>query len=548
MLTEEQITYVMHELGLDPGDIRAKQTIKLIAASKPDGQIDARFINSLRADLLEKANVISATRSLRSKSQNNYFSIYMNKILASALVVALVLVAGGLWYIQQTDRPLFTLNQQGADTQLLSGEYGVTGVGNESFGDLAKLTVATAARGGSAGLNGAGEMAEAPTQIPDRQVADITGNNATGISLGGDQKPLIWPGPMNFDFRYEGQDLPQLAQDQSVLKRTRPVQIPSVVDRIVSLMSFGLIDMSKFRDLKIQNFSFVEDREFGYGINVDVQNGFVNIYQNWEKWPQQDVPTCLALEICPPQNNLTINELPSDEESIQIANRFLNDYNVSREGYGAPFVQDAWRTYYERTEDKTNYYIPEQVQVIFPLVIEGAQVFDEGGNLTGMSVMIDARTRRAISVNELTTKQFERSVYKGETDSNRILEIAERGGFRNYSYEEPGVKKTRLNLDTPTIEMVKIWFSSDDYRTSNELFVPAFVFPVKNWVEAGYYRPNIVVPLVADILDSDVDQGRPIPLSDPMPVEPDGGNGSTSSASPGRDIAEPTMQILPINE
>ena len=544
MHTPEQITYIMQELGFDPNNAEARKVVERLASAKPNVPIDDRFIALLREDIQSQAAQFASSNT---NSTNNFLSIFMNKILASALVVLLVVVAGGVWYIQRTDKPLFNSQQFGGDggEQILSGKYGVTAAEEESFGDLAKVAIVANGRGGN---NANSSMAQLELNNPSlsgaQKEAIINGTNPVS-----DADKLIAPGepypaPQNYVFKYDGGDLPQLAQEQGVLKRTKPAQPSSLVSRIVGMLSFGLIDLTKFQDVKLQSFAFVEDREFGYGIGVDLQNGFVNLYQNWERWPQPygDV-ACMGMEICPQPPRISIDDLPSDEEAIQIADQFLADYSVSREGYGAPQVQDyAWRTFYERSTDKANYYIPEQVQVVYPLMLEGKAVFDEGGNISGMNVTVDARTKRATSLYDLTTKQFTISQYKGETDSKRILDVAERGGFRNYLYTDPNVKtKTTLELDTPTIEMVKIWYSADNYKSSDELFVPAYVFPIKNWEAAGYYRKNVFVPLVADILESDRDYGQPIPLDSPMPVEPDGGNGSSGTSSGSAGATEPAV-------
>ena len=527
MLTQEQITQIMQEHGLSPGDAKSRAAIEQFAAAKPNAHIDARFIATLREDLYAR------TSQTQNKS-SNLFSMFMNKILASALVVMIALVAGSFWYIQQnTDKPLFSTNQSvvgGDDNQILSGKYGVTGVAEESFGDLDKVAiVAASGRGNMSTGNNASSAPATEMMTNDQKMAAPS----TSVGSGGGDTNLIWPGPQNFVFDYEGTALADLPQTQAVLKRAKPVQSAGIVDRIIGMLSFGLIDMTKFQDIKLQNFAFMEDREYGYGINVDIQNGLVSMYQNWEKWPQPALtaPSCMGMEICPPQNPITIDQLPTDAEAIAIADQFLTDYSISKEGYGTPVVQDSWRIYYERAADKRSYYIPEQVQVLYPIQLEGNPVYDEGGMLTGLNVMVDARTKRVTNMSDLMTKQFEKSEYQGETNAKRILDIAQRGGFRNMPYTEPGIKKTTLILETPQTQMVKIWYSTDNYRSSNELYVPAMVFPIKNWQETGYWRQNVIVPLVSDILDTDNQNGQPIPLDGgPATSDPVTGSGSTEPA------------------
>jgi hypothetical protein len=503
------------------------QISKKLADSAPQAKPDAKFLSELRGRIEQQARELNQPASI--SHTNNYFSMFMNKILVSALVVVVVLVAGGFWYTQRTGQPLLKLNSDGE--QLLSGKYGVTALEEESFGDLAKLAIVANGRGGNAQGNAQTESQKmtAPGMAANQDTATAP---ATGAG-GGDMSILPYPGPAAYTFKYTGTELTNLPATVDVLKRTKPVQPPSLVSRVVNLLSFGLVDLSRFTDVKLQYFSFAEDRDYGYAINVDLMQGVVSLSQNWEKWPQLQM-------IDHPSEPVKESELPTDEEAIVIAGQFLATYGVSLEAYGKPMVNNRWRVQYDlaSASEKIGYYIPEQVQVVYPLVLEGNEVLDEDGQPSGLSVMIDARSKRVVSIYDLTTKQFEKSQYAGVIDSKRLIERAEQGGFRNYPYYDPNASRVELQLDTPTQELVKIWYSTDNYRTNNELYVPALVFPIKNWEKSGYWRQSVIVPLVKDILDSD--QQPPImPLEQPMPVDvPVSSPPSGGSTEP---AVEPTM-------
>ena len=131
--SEDQITQILTELDLDPEDSKMRTVITQILAQKPDVQIDKKFIASLREDLAARAQTLENKNS--NKFTINFFSITMNKILTSALIVMVVLAGSGVWYIQQSDRPLFKskLGDSVAE-QVLSGKYSVNEAGAESFG------------------------------------------------------------------------------------------------------------------------------------------------------------------------------------------------------------------------------------------------------------------------------------------------------------------------------------------------------------------------------------------------------------------------------
>lgn len=589
MYTPEQLNQILDELGLDPADTGARESaralLEQLASAQPNVPIgDQSFISRLRVDLQARVQVstqaavasaveptpAAAPAPSASYSQphqsTNFLSMFMNKLLASALVVIVVLVGGGLWYIQQTDKPLFRSQQSGGTDQLLSGKYDVKSVAQESFGNLDKVAIVSATD--AAKLNNSANSANNASLAMGQAsqglgAGQADGNGYAGISLAnsptttetapapapdkmiapgepypGDQVPP-YPGPISYTFHYEGSgSLPGLADTQPVLKRLKPDQPVTIISRIINLLSFGLIDLNKFQNVKLQNVSFIEDRDNGYGIYVDVQGGNVSMYQNYEKW--------LYPEGIPP---VLVKDLPSDEEAIGIADKFLADYSVSREGYGKPRVVEQWRVAYEQASeaDRANFYIPEQIQVVYPLLLEGKEVLDEGGNVYGMSVMVDVRTKRVVNLAELISKQFERSDYKGESDGKRILSVAENGGFRNYNYIDQNAKKVELRLETPTVQMVKIYYSADNYRTNSELYMPALVFPIKNWKENNYWRQTVIVPLVKSILDTDNQPPVQIMPMD-VPVSSDGAgssSGSAGSAVQGANTSEPVVMPEP---
>lgn len=517
--TNKILQIVIEELGLDPEDASVRETIESLIAGRPDVPINESFIQELRSKLLERAHEQTLHPTKQSFNVINYF---MNKTFVAAVLVLLILAAGGAWIAGQSNPSLLKIaNKNGSDTELLSGKYAVTELSANSFGELTTANLASNGRSGnrtleSAGGDNAGTFAPNTSQPESKMIApgEPYPNTPSDTSL-------PFPGGEVYTFTYTGEALANLAQTESVYKRAKPVQSSSFIDRIIQTISLGLIDLTKFRDAELQSFTINENRDFGYSLNVSVDQGAVNIFQNWEKWPQPFVD-CREEE-CFTQNRIKMEDLPSDEEAISIATNFLNEYSISTAGYGQPKVQNQWRAMYENILEKANFYFPEQVQVVFPLMLNGQLVYDESGNLHGMSVIVDARTKRAISLNELTTKQFETSDYVGETDAKRIVGIAERGGFRNYPYTYPGAKEIKLELGTPTREMVNMWYSKDG-KAGQPLYIPALIFPIKNSPKTNYWRQNVIVPLVKEVLDSD--NQPPITIFDAI-------QGSATSGSSG---------------
>jgi hypothetical protein len=312
--------------------------------------------------------------------------------------------------------------------------------------------------------------------------------------------PKIGLVPESYRFIYKGGDLPSLASQQPVLRRIKNSGAQGA-DQLIKTFTLGLLDLGKFQQMRLQNFALVEDREFGYMVNVDLSQGTASIYQNWEKWPQP-YAQCQD-EACMQRYRLQLSALPSDAEALSIARAFLNDHGISTTAYGAPYVNNDWREDFERSQDKANYYIPDSVSVVYPLQLEGQTVLDEGGNRTGLYVSVDVRHRRVSNVSELTSQRYEKSLYEGETDQNRLVALAERGGWRSYyPLADAGVqgqKIVNLDLGTPTIGLMRLWHYT--VPVSQELYVPALVFPVTNRpVTPGYFPKQVAIPLVKEVL------------------------------------------------
>jgi hypothetical protein len=467
--------------------------------SLPSNNFKVAFREQLRD------TIISKQQTNQSSIKQLTFFTSMNKYVLPIAILAIVVAGTGYWYAQNagTNQPLISLD---SGNKLLPGKYSVTEVAQNSFGDLDKVSVIsgenqkrTQSGGGSGGSAGNNPVS--------------AGVAATDKMIAPSDPSIMPPYGDTFRFVYEGEKLGELANMQPVMKRLKPQQDETLVSRIVQMFSFGLVDMSKFNNARIQNFSFMEDKEYGMGINVDLNYGSVSIYQNYEKWPQVEY-RCDAT-YCGSYPRIKAEDIPTDEQALAIADQFIKDYQVSLEGYGQPKVYDYgtnWRILYERSSvDKSTFAFPETINVVYPLTLEGKEVLDEGGNPTGIYVTIDIRSRKVNNLYGLETKQFEKSNYIGVNDTDRLMKVAERGGYNNGLYDGGSNRVTNLHLDTPTVEMVKIWYTTDYTKPGQDLYVPALVFPIKDWEKNNYWRKNVIVPLVKDILDNE-NRSQPIPL------------------------------------
>ena len=169
--------------------------------------------------------------------------------------------------------------------------------------------------------------------------------------------------------------------------------------------------------------SFLEDKEFGYMVNIDFANGNISLSQNWQKWPQ---PKCDENGCA--QTPLTQNDIPSDEEFARITDAFLAQYGIQKTLYGKPQVDSAPRIMYARAiAAGETPFISDQYTVTYPLVIEGKDIYNEYGGLKGLSLTVDIRTKKVVGMYGLEKENRISSVYTNMTDTETMNKIIKSG-------------------------------------------------------------------------------------------------------------------------
>jgi hypothetical protein len=459
---------------------------KELKDARPETRFDARF----EADL--KRRFLAGLPAGRPSRISSFFEIMKKTTYLIPAGAALVLLLA------------LALNANVTTTGLPSREASSTaGVSIEpldgnAFGLLALSTAVSSPRPESGGGSGIG--------LRQDSVAAPTAPLGLGAA-GGDAKmiaPDSWPGAINYRYVYNGGAIDGLDSSLAVLKR---VKGSAVGVRDLGGLTTDLLDLSRLSDLKAGSYALFEDREFGYAIYVDLNEGTVSINQNWAKWPHPEL-ACRD-EACFQQYRLKAEDVPADDAVIAIADAFLADYGIDKTGLGAPVVRSEWRIAYAQATDKSFVYIPDSVNVVYPQMVEGRAVVDEGGP-SGLYVGVNVRQRRVDNVYGLTTQRYQSSFYDAETDEKRILGIVERGGVWGYMME--GAKTVEVEVGQPERVWTRSWLP-DAAGNGQELLVPALRFPILNKpANEPYFRDSIVVPLIKDVLDQNSGGGGGFPM------------------------------------
>lgn len=461
-----------------------------LASAKPSVVMSSDFKTTLRGQLIERASGLNKNINYTHKES---WIMTWNKFFlgfgASLVVVALV------WYATSGS----IIGTPKNAVQVLSGEYKVTSQAAGSFGSLT-----TSGSGAELALGGDTATRSQSGGGSDSASSAVVTSPAYGGAGGGGDAKMIAPYPeVQYKFKYTGGALPVLADQQEVFKRIKGIDSDSA-SSIIGSIKLGLFNLQRLTSTALENITLTENRENGYSVNLNFVEGSASFYENWRMWSSPD-RECRD-EACFNRNRLKLSDVPDDAKIFAIADQFINEYQISRERYGAPVINDYWRQEYNRSTDKVNYYIPDVVSVVYPYIVGNTPVFDEGGMPTGLNVSVNIRKMLVSNVGEITTQQYFSSYYAGLTDERALVDLAEKGGFRYYYgyplIEGDQIKTTTIELGTPVSGMMRFW-KYDNNGSGDELYAPALIFPVLNKTETGYYRDNVVVPLVKEIIEND---------------------------------------------
>ncbi len=451
----------------------------LVGKVKPQGPDATPDENFKRGLFMRLDSEISNQNNRKEPTINYNFMKKLNIALAGLVGIAIV--------------ALIVITNPQKSSVSLPGDQQITHAGSRAFGSLTNVTLANArgqGGGGNANAAEADKMAATPSAVsPD-----------PGFGGGGSSESMIYQ-PIDYKFVYKGEAFSIDESSLEVFERQKGFGSNLDLASFLSNFSVGMFDINKFSDAKLDYVTASQDRDFGYTLSLDLKQGSVYIGENWEKWMTPD--RMCTDEACWQANRLKIDQIPADEVVINIANQFLDEFGISRDAFGEPFVQNMWRVEYARMADPNIAYVPDMISVVYPTKITGQEVYDEGGTKTGMYVSVNVRQNKVSSVGELTSQRFQGSSYETEQDSAALIKLAENGGYRSYmlypAADRPDAKTETLELGTPTRALVRMWQPLNG--TTRDLYVPSLIFPITQKSDA-YYFQNIIVPLVKDILNS----------------------------------------------
>lgn len=534
-----EINKILEELyAIDSSLKEYEETLKTLisrmADLKPDTKFDKHFAARLKKEILQHDNNFKINFNFMNKK------IYL--IASSVAVLGVVAILIGFNYKFFPDQNLVVPNNSNdvANLQNTSSESAVVKLLDGAYGTLAILTNAgaTVNQENFQPLAPVSTLGGMPVSLGSESMSSgrgvATSKIMTSPSFGGGTVSAIAPDMAvgstpntkmmvpNYGYKYvykgEPLDLKDLKGD--VYRRVKgDGRMGKDLANLISNQNFNLVSLKAFQDLKMTNLSLTEDKELGLMINFDFNEDNVYISENWEKWRNLAREACLD-DACFNRFQLKISDVPDNNTVISLADNFLKTYNVNLEHYGQAIAEDTWRTDYKMMADKNNYYVPEYMTVVYPLLVNNEAVRDQSGNYAGLRVTVNLTKKLASGLNGLTPYRFESSAYTLETDSSNVIKAVENGGWNHFYYMQTTDVK-ELELGTPVKSLVQTW--KYDGSKNEELMVPALIFPILNAPAEYYGNKFITIPLVQEMLDELNNQsswsggsgGVPVPMGGP---------------------------------
>jgi len=485
---------------------------KLIKTSKPDTKIDKRFALKLRAQLLGNTSFQSSELGILDQIINSFkYMTNMYKYAGAVAVVVLAVAAG-----------VYATQKQGNIKLAFAPE--ITGVGASAFGSLVsqdgKGSVLQGAPVAEDSSNSADQSSAMELSRVTSSIAPVAGyGGGGGVSTGMVGEKMIWPGPAPIAYKYTGDEFTLENSTVNVMRRVKGYQASQNLANMIGSMNLGIINLKAFSQTQVQNINLVEDKDFGYYININLYDGTISLNENWERWDNLNTK-CGSDQRCYDDNRLKLSDVPSDDELIRISNDFLQERGIGTDTYGTAEVINDWRMWLDQQPAEYQ-YITETITVRYPLIINNEVVYDQSGTPYGLSVSVNVRYKRVSSIWGLSSQQYEASEYEAITDVDKIIAYAEAGGMTGpVYYEVDGATNAayeNIELGTPEYVLIQLYNYQDN--KSNELLVPALRFPIVNQPKDNsyYWRTSVVVPLAKELMnDYALPEPRPMPVDDPV--------------------------------
>ncbi|MFA5355147.1 MAG: hypothetical protein WC302_00190 [Candidatus Paceibacterota bacterium] len=435
--------------SLQPQEEYLIKLIQELLLSKPDSAIDENFVSSLRARVLEMSKSLREERPRFSFSKLSY-------AFAGTAVILLALIS----FINLPEQSIQGLVVDRAK----DNAFGEITFSADSSEESAQDYIGSSEKFGLGGAGDGNDSKSAPSALDS-------------------ETSMVFPDLVNYEYVYAGEDFDIQNGKVTVYKKT--LEYNDSLSGLLKGIKLDGVDIGKFSNLKVDSIQISEDKDQGYILYAYPKENIVYIGQNWEKWPgyydgRENQQSSFA-------------QLP-DSKAIEIADKFLSNYNIDHSAFGSGEVIG-----HANIEDA----ITESATVVYPLQIEGNDVYSQSGYKYGLNVVVDFRTGKVANVSNINAGNFQSSDYDSDLTKEQIISYAKKGGIQGSYVYEQAAKTVEIRMGTPIYALVQTW--KYDGSESFELLVPSLIFPVENIENYKYYYgSDVVVPLVGGMMEQEI--------------------------------------------
>ncbi len=471
--------------------------VEKLMKSDPAVEPDTEFVKRLRMQLKNRAAELS---SPASAGFSRWLYAFGGAVTA-AVIIPVAFVA------MNNMKPATTFKQDGS--ALFS--YSVKEEGESAFGSLSMMNAndMTSARPPEGKMMGVGGGGVTVTNAVAVEAPAPQAMMARDMDAGVDTK-MIAPYPITtYAYVFEG-ELPELTSSVAVYKRiTAGKSVP--FSALANSLNLGNIDLASFAGMNMDSVSFSQNKPYGYQMNVNLRESSVNLDAQWDQWPQSKCQT----DACFQAERVKLSDVPSEDQLIAAANAFVKDHSIDMTHYGTPTVDMQWKRDYDRAPNKNDAWIPDQMRVLYPLVIDSNPVSDQSGMPFGISIGVHVKSRKVMNVYGLMSRDYAKSEYAGVTDKKQItdyLSTLDQYGWAPDAGTE--TKTATVTLGTPVMGY-SVYYKYDS-NVTQELLIPSLTFPISD-IKGGeqyFFRQSVVIPLASEMLKQQQDGGRPMPMED----------------------------------
>lgn len=515
---QEKIQEILEDIyAIDPElKNQEKKLIKImdeLIKRKPDTHFDEEFKEKLKQEVLMRADQLTA--SFKNNWWEDFFQIrnlaYVSAGAALALLIALPLV------LQNSGESKFFAVDKTANK--IAFESGINNLPDRAFGSLSgqegdfSNTSDLKKEGIASGFGGGGAAIQSPAPM-------LSAVESEGKMVASDSRMTLPYEPEKVEYKYifDPEDIVLPESLVAVYKQVNSQSSAQSMGKILNGFDLGVIDLNNFSAAEVKSVRLAEEKDFGYYININLEENSVNINQNWEKWPRPD-RDCRD-EACFKKYRLKISDVPSDKKIIDLASNFIEKMGVDLRLYGEPEVD---RRFEKEAEISNNQevWVPETLSVVYPLRIENQDVHDYSGRKSGLNVFVDIRNMKVSGLSSLKPYNFEASNYEAVDDLEKVKEIIEQGD-RRYHYgikeNQAADKIVEISLGKPIYSLLRYHNYNQKTRQTDELLIPAMILPVEKISDNAdyFWQEAVVIPLVKEIFEKDftnIDKGgRPEPM------------------------------------